>query len=318
MTMLRDIMNIRDLEHEIEAGFVRISSDEANPLHKILNYTLQTQLSAHWNRVTRNCRGLHILMDEDRYTLDGASVIDRGIPKFFCVDQTRANGDSIEIALIDDDEGVSEPDIVSLPLSSPAHVADKLDGAMCVGYVQNGRLRVHTKGNFASEEAKFANRILNDMCDTRAAAAWLKTHEPGATPIFEVVTPLVLHVVNYGTTETLFFLGWVDNASGTWRPAQADEPFAHAFGFPMPETLCDKTLADALVLPERKGAEGIVITTEDACRGQVLLKLKYPTFLATRKKRYSAFSEKRIIKTAENLLVETADWMPPSTRPYRS
>lgn len=304
--LLKEILDTQQLSSDMDGGFVRIASDDACPAHKILCYTTKAQYERHWTDATRACRGLSVLLHEGREDLGEAEVVSRGIPKFFTMsDAQREGDDNFIVSLEDDDEDVAQLRGVTVALDSRVHVADKLDGAMCVGYVRDGLLRVHTKGSFASDEARIANRILETAYDPAEMARHILAHEVGLTPVFEVVTPQFPHIVDYGATEDLFLLGWVEIATGTWHPVTPDDGFAAAFSLQTPETLLDGSFAEMLALPARPGKEGVVVTVD--VEPQRMIKVKYEEFLKMQRLR-NAVRKADVTATAERLLAITGDW----------
>lgn len=311
--VLDDILDIDGLQSELESGFVRESHDPADPCKCVLCYTPQTQFQRHWNEITRACRGLSIMMD-DPHTFGGAHVLARGIPKFFTMgDAKNGNDDNVLISLEDDDENVAQLQGITVDMGCSVHVADKIDGAMCVCYVtDDGAARMHTKGSFMSDEANAANRILEMAYDPKVVAATLAETHPGETAVFEVVTPEYPHIVDYGDTEELFLLGFVDNATGEWHPVKEHDP-ADTLGFPKPETLLDGTFGEMLTLEPRMNREGFVVTVKSD--PQRLIKVKYEEFLKLQSLR-NGIKQKRVDEIAANLLVETADYAERLTELY--
>lgn len=303
---LRDLLDTSMLARDIEDGFVRIACDDDDPSYLVLCYTPHAQFSRHWDDVTRSCRGLALKLDEERWVLQEGTVISRGIPKFFTMASADStDGENLIMTLEDDDEDVVQLRGITVELDTQVHVADKLDGAMCVGYVRDGRLRVHTKGSFCSDEAKIANRILDSRYDSALMAQRMLSEHEGLSPIFEVITPMFPHIVDYGSTEDLFLLGWVEIETGIWHPVEKDDPFAHEFSLGMPQTIFDGTFADMLELPDRKGKEGVVVTVSS--NPQRMIKVKYEEFLKMQRLR-SAIRKRDVSATAERMLIITKDW----------
>lgn len=309
--LIREMLDTDMLRDDIERGLIRIAKSEHDPDLIILCYTPATQYSCAWDDVTRACRGISARKNPENPDLGEATVLARGIPKFFTMsDAAKGKGDNFVVSLEDDDEQVAQLEGLTVSLDSHVTCADKLDGAMCIGYVHDGRLRVHTKGSFQSDEAKVANRIIDTRYDARAMAAHMPEHERGLTPVFEVVTPLFPHVVDYGSTEEIFLLGWVELETGIWHPVRPDDDFAVEFGLPMPETILDGTFAEMLALPPRPGKEGIVVTVD--VEPQRMIKVKYEEFL-TMQRLAHGLKASDIEQCAMRLLVLTSDWATPLT-----
>lgn len=299
MTKLKDIMDPAQLMQDNKDGYIREVTNPTHPNMHILCYTPMAQFSRHWNDATRNSRGLCVTYEnklaDDTADIDAianANIISRGIPKFFTVStiaDASPNDDNIILSLEDDDEMVAQLSGITVTGRAKTIAADKLDGAMCVGYVSKDDLvpfQVHTKGSFTSDEARVANRILMERYNMELLLRYANTH-PDETPIFEVITPQYPHLVNYGNLEDLIFLGTVSKQTGRWTPADDDHPLHTDLGFDIPEIFDVHTLEDALALKPRKGKEGIVLTIETP-EGQRMLKVKYEAFLALQRLRAAA------------------------------
>lgn len=320
---LSDIVDIETLAREVTDGFVRESTDASNPELHVLCYTPAATYTRHWNAVTHACRGLlaryggHI--SDGTADLEDAIMLSRGIPKFFCADGIDEVDGTITVSLTDDDEEISEDGLYSFSANAPAHVSDKLDGAMGVTFIDptTRRARIHTKGSTTSDEALAANRILEGL---RATNATLDTdvtriiESDHMTPVFEILCTSVAHIVDYGNVNELRLLGAVDHATGEWFPVSESKTlsdFADRHGIATPEVFPVSSVGAALALPERKGCEGVVVCTHDGHR-QVMLKVKYEPFLALQQLRNLANSSRsREIATrclADNITtVERAD-----------
>lgn len=245
-------------------------------------------------------------VDDVAEMLDGAIVEGRGFRKFFTVEA--AASDWGRIRLVDDDEHVTVGEHVSIPLEAPASVSDKLDGALGVGTVVDGRLRLNTKGSFRSDEALAGTRLL-DRHDPTALGRLFGGDGSlaGFTPLFEIITRDVLHVIRY-PYEDVVFLGLEHIRSGRWIPATllANDPLTTGtdaasipsrYGFRTPTVYTAPTLEAALTRPELAGHEGMVATIDRAGR-QDMFKIKYPTFLLLQ--RFKDSMTDRTIRTLVN------------------
>lgn len=306
---LSDLFDCSQLVQEIHDNFVRVASHPTDTSKKILCYTEHAQYNRHWNDITRNCRGLAIQLDSTKPGFANAHILSRGIPKFFTLSNADATDDNnFMLNIEDDDEGVAQLQGIKVNLSCPVHAADKLDGAMAVGYLDHDILRVHTKGSFASEEAQIANHILNKKYSPHCMGKWITTYASSYTPIFEIITPRFPHIVDYGLTEDLFLLGWVEIATGKWIPVTPDNEFALIFKLNTPKTILDGTFEEMLKLKPRQGKEGIVVTFDTT--PQRMIKVKYDEFLRMQRLR-NAIRKSDLAMIAENLLVITMDWTHP-------
>jgi RNA ligase len=216
---LGDLLDEQELAKAIEDGFVRRQVHPSMPL-AILNYTERCQYErGAWNDVTRQCRGLIV-------HADSGAVIARPWPKFFNHGQEEA--------------GV-------LDLAAPAEVTDKMDGSLAIAYLAGDGWAIATRGSFASEQAVHATRVLRERYPDFEPPA-------GVTALFEILYPGNRIVVDYAGLDDLVLLGGVDIATGRDVPMDA-------ITWPGPRTtvFAAATLAEALALPPRENAEGVVV-----------------------------------------------------------
>lgn len=216
---LGDLLDEAELAKAIGDGFVRRQVHPAQPL-AILNYTERCQYErGAWNDVTRQCRGLIV-------NADTKAVTGRPWPKFF-------------------NHGQEEAGI--LDLAAPAEVTDKKDGSLGICYHAGDGWAIATRGSFASEQALHATDVL------RSRYPGFRPPE-GVTALFEIVYPGNRIVCDYGSLDDLVLLGGVDIATGRDVPMDV-------IGWPGPRTtvFAAATLAEALALPPRENAEGVVV-----------------------------------------------------------
>ena len=216
---LGDLLDEQELAKAIENSFVRRQVHPSQPL-AILNYTERCQYErGAWNGVTRTCRGLIVNADTD-------AVVARPWPKFF-------------------NHGQEEAGI--LDLAAPAEVTDKFDGSLGICYPVPDGWAIATRGSFASEQALHATTMLHSRYPG------FRPPE-GVTVLFEICYPANRIVLDYGDLDDLVLLGAVDIATGRDVPMDA-------IGWPGPRTtvFAAATLAEALALPPRENAEGVVV-----------------------------------------------------------
>lgn len=220
----------------IDEGYV---SARAHPTESltILNYTAACQYEHVWNDVTRQCRGLIVHDGWD-------DVVARPWPKFY-------------------NYGEHEAD--ALDLDAKVEVTDKLDGSLGILYpVREGQWAVATRGSFDSEQARWASEVWRDSYSHIEP-------ERGWTFLFEIVYPGNRIVVDYGDLDDLVLLGSVSVETGETRgPLEAAWPGRRA------ETFETDTLRDALELPPRENAEGLVVRYVDS---GLMLKLKQDDYV---------------------------------------
>jgi RNA ligase len=207
---------------------------------KIYNYTEKTQYEGAWDFITTTCRGLIVGPD--------GLVMARPFAKFF---------------------NYGDPMAGELDLSAPAEVIDKLDGSLGIMYPTMARYAVATRGSFTSAQAVHATELLHERYGDF-------TPPPGMTVLFEVVYPDNRIVCDYGGADDLFLLGAVDIASGT----AVGPDWVSGWPGPQATVFSVRTLADALTMPPRPGAEGLVVRLVDSGR---MVKLKQADYVALHK-----------------------------------
>lgn len=293
-TLLSDIVSVERFAAEIAAGRIQERSHPVDPDLRIYSYTKMTQFGGLWTPESRLARGLIVQVPGGDF--EQAVIKGRGLPKFFTVSQTESDWGRAK--LIDDDENVVVEEAPEIPWHLPAVVAEKLNGALGLGYIDSsGRFRISTKGSFDSPEARVSNRVL----DTKYAAAteFFSRFDDGTTMLFEIITPERPHPVDYGDLEDLIFLGTVEHSTGNWTPAQGDED-AVLMGFPFAQTKKVKTLREAVDLPYEDNTEGFVVTVEGA-GPEAIYKVKPTEYLQLRKLFYALQESelKELVSTRE-------------------
>jgi len=222
--LLSDLLDTDELAAMLDQGYVRRQEHPSMPL-AIYNYTEKAAYDRVWNDVTSQCRGLIIDVATSR-------VVARPFPKFF---------------------NYGEHDEATLSLDEPVTITDKMDGSLGIMYRgTDGRLAIATRGSFASEQAVHATALLRDRYADEFEF-WAADEE--FTHLFEIVFPANRIVVDYGTTDDLFYLGNVHIATGN-----AQDP-APGNGWPGPQAAVFEggTLGHALSMEPRPNCEGIVV-----------------------------------------------------------
>lgn len=313
---LCDITNTHDLAQAIIDGWVDLRPNIENPdtgmedqplvpeTYCVACYSRRAQLEGHWQKnTTMLCRGLildlpvthQVLMSiaqriisasNLQSALDKATVISRGMQKFFTVEM--AQTDWGQVTLEDEEEGVTVG-TMEIDTEAPAWVSDKIDGALAIGVPTQDKSYVcFTKGSPTSGEALFATQMLHDCHQAKRLYQLVQNMPWPATPLFEVVAPIFDHIVDYGDFADVCFLGLVENKTGIWHPwqeiAESDDSYFHdiynwviADRLPTPETMDYASLDDALRGPARNHKEGMVVTLKSDSRQ--MYKIKYEQFL---------------------------------------
>lgn len=221
---LYDLLNKDLLASMVELGYVREQVHPSEPLC-ILNYTDKATYEKMWNEVTLACRGLiYNMVDED--------IVARPFEKFFNYEE------------IVDHLEVKSDDYVE--------VTDKADGSLGILYHEpiSGDWSIATRGSFASDQAKHATAVFR-------ALDW-RPPDRDITYLFEIVYPENRIVLNYGDRDELILLGGMVIDTGVdLGPAEAR--FLGGWHYTSIKTFSIRFFKDALGLPDRENAEGIVV-----------------------------------------------------------
>lgn len=241
-TDVSDLLNPHALQLEIEEGYVRERQHPTKPHLSILNYTEKAQYENHWNDVTRLCRGLIA----DNIT---GQVVARPFSKFLNYGQ-HAEG--------------------SLLLDAEVSVTDKADGSLGILYHDGDDWAIATRGSFDSEQARHATVLVRERYRT-----YLDRLGRGVTRLFEIVYPGNRIVLDYGKLDDLILLGGVSIHSG--RVYGPIDPF---WTGPAVEEFPAATLAEALAMPPRPNAEGVVVRFEET---GLMVKIKQEDYVRLHK-----------------------------------
>jgi len=186
---------------------------------EIYNYTEKAQFEQAWDFATMNCRGLIVHQD--------GTLVARPFAKFF---------------------NYGDPQAGELDLSAPAEVIDKMDGSLGILYPTPDGYAVATRGSFTSMQAVHATAVFR---------ARHRDFEPpdGMTVLFEIIYPENRIVCDYNGADDLFLLGAVDIATGH----VVGPDWVSGWGGPLATVFDARTLGEALAMPPRPGAEGLVV-----------------------------------------------------------
>jgi RNA ligase len=184
MTQLDSLIPPAGLEAAIEAGHVTRKSHPTLPL-SIYTYTRECQYGHIWTPVTMRCRGL---IADDK----SGEVVAIPFPKIFVTGM----------------HGVFD---FAPPLpAEPFEIFEKADGSLIIAFHYDGRWHAASKGSFISEQAQWAQAVLD--------SADLSYLDPGLTYLAEAIYPANRIVVDYGRREELMLLAAYRPADGTEAP----------------------------------------------------------------------------------------------------
>lgn len=228
----------------VENGYVSKQVHPHLPL-TVFDYTPKTQYEQYWNNVTEHCRGL--VVDND------GNIVANCLKKFY---------------------NYNEPMAKNAITSGPIQVTDKLDGSYLAVSLYNGELITNTRGSFQSPQALTAMEIIEE---SPLYQINLREICKEKTAIFEVIYPENRIVLDYKGMRDIVFIGTIANfelATGKqlWTPASK-------FNWPgrSVQTFNVNSYAEALKMPPRPNAEGIVVYFENT--GQ-RLKIKQDDYVA--------------------------------------
>lgn len=232
MVHIEQLIDPRLLSDMLDQGYIRERRHPSYP-YRILNYTETAAYEGLWNEATTQCRGL--VID------DSGFVIARPLEKFH--NHTEHDGHKFP----------------ALDLSAPVKVTDKLDGSMGVlvpkpdvsGYI------IATRGSFESEQAQWATAFYNEhYADFQP--------DPAITYLVEIIYASNRIVVDYDF-EDLVLIGMRHTETGEeWYPVTSK-----AWPGRIVRTFDADTLAEALALPPRSNAEGLVVQYDSGQRVKI-------------------------------------------------
>lgn len=224
------LLDIEKLSEYIHQGYISARRHPHLPL-EVLNYSPKTQYENFWNKETMHCRGL---------VVDSAGeIVANCMKKFF---------------------NYGELNAADINASGPVQVTDKVDGSLLTVAFYKDELVVATRGSFESEQAKFAY----DLIRSKYYAAF-KTLCEDATAIGEIIYPENRIVVDYGDMRDIILIGLIANddlrnGRQLWTPADQ----VYSWPGPVVKRFQANTLEEALKLPPRLNAEGVVIYFENS------------------------------------------------------
>lgn len=139
----------------------------------------------------------------------------------------------------------NEVDAGELDLDAPAVVYDKLDGSLIIGFSYKGEEIFATKRSFVSDQAVWAAEFFEKNIKPSGYSLMR-----GATYLFEAIYPGNQIVIDYKGRQSLVLLGILD---GKYFFRDREYPGD------IVDVLPAETLRDALKMPPRPNAEGLVV-----------------------------------------------------------
>lgn len=250
---LENLLDMENLLRRIGEGMIRERAHPVHPTLRILGYTEAAQWSRTWDHETLTCRGLI-------YEASSGEVLARPYRKFF--NHGEWGQDHLQ---------------AELDLSAPVQVTDKMDGSLGIIFRNpyTGTWEVATRGSFDSDQARLANdRFMPAIVGDPLRPRW----EPkdGWTYLTEIIHPTNRIVLDYGDRQGLALLGAVAIETGEARGPELDPDWPDH----RTEVFDCGTLADALAMPPRPNAEGLVVRYLGS---DVMLKVKQEDYVRLHK-----------------------------------
>ena len=239
---LYDLFTKEELSAGKSDGFI---SERAN--HDglgILNYTDKAMYTTGaWdNPAVRICRGLI-------YNPTNMEVVARPWAKFF---------------------NLGQKEVGEIHGHDEVEVTDKCDGSLAIMFRNlKGELQVATRGSFVSDQAVWATRYIQN--NQHLIGQWVDDF----TPLFEIIYPENRVVLSYDFS-ALVLLGGVWISTGKYvGPAEAAETIQWA-GRITKTFRRARSLQDALEIPPRPNAEGLVVRFLNS---SLMVKIKQEDYL---------------------------------------
>lgn len=199
---MKDHALLEAIRKEVQAGRVDRSSYGNVDVYK---YSRDCQYKGLWNKVNRICRG--IIFDRE------GNIIARPFPKFFNLFE------------------IPESHPERLPWKEGYQAYEKLDGSCGIGFIDPATYswRLATPGSSESKQAAQGTQILQSHYDAQLLPQ-------GVTPVFEIIYPDNIRVVDYGNQPFLSLLAMFELNGEEWHPSRVDQ-IATRLGFHRPATV---------------------------------------------------------------------------------
>ena len=260
---LEQLIDSKRLAKCIENNFISAHSYHGKTIY---NYTPKVTYSGYWIPETTILRG--VICDENN------NVIARPFAKFFTLEQEQGTYH------LCDEEG-SFNSTFSPDFNAQIIATDKLDGSLGILWNDNGEPALSTRGRLDSEIAIYFTKFLRSNSKMNMCAKHMIERFPHMTFLFELLDPAE-HVIHYDK-EDIVFLGCVDIETGKYTEACLLDSEWERSGLSIAQLLNCHTFSEALELPERENAEGMVIHFQDG----KLIKFKQESYLIARRLHYN-------------------------------
>lgn len=212
----------------LQQKYIKEQQHPQFPQLTIVNYTDSCMWDQVWNDVTMTCRGL-IFNNETK------EILARPFRKFFNNDQQQAP---------------------QWRFDQIVQITDKLDGSLGILYpTPDGSHAIATRGSFTSDQAQWGTEVFQG----NYSEEW--SPSPELTYLYELIYPENRIVVDYGGVQSMILLGAVVTETG--ESVAVTDIAGEWPGLIVPVFYEEMTYEEALLLPPRDNAEGLVLWNMD-------------------------------------------------------
>jgi hypothetical protein len=191
-----------------------------------------------------------------------------------------------------------KPEVFPVPTSlDGASIIDKMDGSLCIVDKINGKLSMRTRGTFSYET--MGNSKDFEYCQEKypKISDWMTSH-PDITLLFEITTPNLRIVLNYGDEPDLTLVGGIYKDDYILVRQDTLDIIGDQIGVKRPVRYNADNIDQLIdVMKGKKGIEGCVVYTE--C-DQTLHKIKSIEYINLHYLK-SSLGENKLIDLIESL-----------------
>jgi tRNA splicing ligase len=269
---LNDYLDTDKLAKYVESGLVTVRSHDTLPL-SIYCYGRTAVFDNVWDDITCKTRGLIVE--------DGTNeIIARPYEKFFSLEQMAAIKQPIDVEHLDE-------------LYGPPVITEKVNGCLGIFWKYGVHWGIASKGSFHSPHAAFATKWMEDHIENNGKLVFPE----GFTPVFEIICQEIQpHVIKY-PEDGLVLLNFVKLETG--EELDSRESDKYALKNKLFEPILFAGPLDYFLNDDNDTFEGYVATYNRPGQPPLKLKIKFPTFLASRKKFYAERKEKELVVTTD-------------------
>jgi hypothetical protein len=193
------------------------------------------------------------------------------------------------------------PEVFPVPTSlDGATIIDKMDGSLCIVDMVNNKLSMRTRGTFTYETMQNAEDFKGCQEKYPKISDWMKSH-PNITLMFEITTPNLRIVLNYGDVPDLTLIGGIRKGDYTLISQDVLDIISDDIAVKRPVKYTADSVDELIdVMKGMKGIEGCVLYTQN---DQVLHKIKSIEYINLHYLK-SSLGETKLVD-----LIESLDYM---------